>query len=152
MADKSDRISETARFTFQIQDRGRPGRLCQKRIAGGTNAVPGSASRFAADSVDDLLLVRQILTLQHRGERQLPIPELEARPTNDPDGTVQSWTWDFGNPSDPGAHFDGAAVASYCYPQPGTYTITLTVTDNEGGTATATHQVQATDQPPQASP
>ena len=51
--------------------------------------------------------------------------------SNDPDGTIVSYAWDFG---------DGAtssqANPSHTYASAGTYTVTLTVTDDQGATAT----------------
>ncbi len=49
--------------------------------------------------------------------------------SSDPDGTIVSYQWDFG---------DGARSTdrspTYAYERAGTYTVTLTVTDNEGAT------------------
>ncbi|MFQ6116643.1 MAG: PKD domain-containing protein [Candidatus Bipolaricaulia bacterium] len=56
--------------------------------------------------------------------------------STDPDGTIQSWSWDFG---------DGATSTErnpkHHYAQKGTYTVKLTVTDNDGLTDTATEQI-----------
>ena len=61
--------------------------------------------------------------------------------SNDSDGTVASYGWDFGD----GAVASGP-TASRTYAAAGTYTVTLTVTDNEGGvgTQTATFSVAPT--------
>jgi PKD repeat protein len=64
--------------------------------------------------------------------------------SSDPDGTIASYTWNFGN----GA--SGAGVnPSYAYSTAGTYTVTLTVIDNMGATtsATTTATVAAVNQP-----
>jgi hypothetical protein len=45
----------------------------------------------------------------------------------DPDGTIQSYIWDFGD----GTSADGPIVV-HTYEHPGEYTVTLTVTDNQG--------------------
>ena len=52
--------------------------------------------------------------------------------SNDTDGTIASFGWDFGD----GAVASGP-TASRTYAAAGTYTVTLTVTDNEGGVGTA---------------
>jgi len=56
--------------------------------------------------------------------------------SNDPDGSITKYQWDFG---------DGASAlgvtASHTYASPGTYTVKLTVTDNLGATGSATLNV-----------
>jgi PKD repeat protein len=63
---------------------------------------------------------------------------VDATTSSDLDGTIQSYAWEFGD----GATGSGA-TASHTYASVGTYTVKLTVTDNRGGTATATHDVTA---------
>jgi plastocyanin len=61
----------------------------------------------------------------------------------DPDGTVVSYSWDFGDQ----ATGTGSVVThSYAYAR--TYTVTLTVTDNGGVMGSTTSQVVITDRPP----
>ncbi|MFL6139372.1 MAG: PKD domain-containing protein [Frankiaceae bacterium] len=59
--------------------------------------------------------------------------------STDPDGTIQSYAWDFGD----GTGGTGA-TPSHGYAAPGTYHVTLTVTDDSGGTASVTHDATAT--------
>jgi PKD repeat protein len=62
--------------------------------------------------------------------------------SSDPDGTVASYAWDFGD-SGTGT----GATASHTYAAGGTYTISLTVTDNRGGTNTTTQSVSVAPPP-----
>ncbi|MCS4139565.1 PKD repeat protein, partial [Salinibacter ruber] len=59
--------------------------------------------------------------------------------SSDGDGTVQSYSWDFG---------DGTTSTqqspSHTYASSGTYTVSLTVTDDAGATATATQDISVT--------
>ncbi len=57
--------------------------------------------------------------------------------SSDPDGTIATWRWDFG---------DGSASVttrnpSHTYSTGGSYTVTLTVTDNQGAQNSVTHPV-----------
>ena len=64
----------------------------------------------------------------------------DATASSDPDGTVASYAWDFGD-----GQTGVGATPTHVYQNAGTYTVTLTVTDNAGATSTpATKQVAAT--------
>ena len=67
------------------------------------------------------------------GETNVNI-EFSASFSNDPDGTIESYYWDFGNG-------ETSTLETYTiyYELPGQYTVTLTVTDNDGLTDTDTH-------------
>ncbi len=54
----------------------------------------------------------------------------------DPDGTIVSHAWDFGD-----GNTSTAANPSHTYPTPGIYTAQLTVTDDDGATGTDTKQI-----------
>lgn len=60
----------------------------------------------------------------------------DAEGSSDPDGTISSYAWDFGDgTTGVGPTFDKGYAAS------GTYTVVLTVTDDEGGAAAAAEDV-----------
>ena len=61
---------------------------------------------------------------------------VDGRASTDPDGTIASYAWNFGD----GSTATGPTAAR-TYTQSGTYTIQLTVTDNGGLTATTTRVV-----------
>ncbi|KQZ89224.1 hypothetical protein ASD62_07795 [Phycicoccus sp. Root563] len=67
----------------------------------------------------------------------------DAGPSTDPDGTIASWAWQFG---DGGTATTASAV--HAYAAAGTYTVRLTVTDNQGATGTTTTAVTVTTPPP----
>ena len=58
--------------------------------------------------------------------------------STDPDGTVSSWAWSFGD----GSSGTGPAT-THVYATPGTYTASLKVTDNDGASSTATRSIVA---------
>jgi uncharacterized protein YceK len=60
-----------------------------------------------------------------------------ASPSYDPDGTIVSYVWNFGD----GSTGDGVVV-SHTYASEGTYTVTLTVTDDDGLTNTTSMEIQ----------
>jgi len=70
---------------------------------------------------------------------------LNATSSSDPDGTIASYAWDFGDGST-----GSGATASHSYTAGGTYNVTLTVTDNKGATNAVTHPVTVI--PPNVTP
>ncbi|MBG0737866.1 PKD domain-containing protein [Paeniglutamicibacter antarcticus] len=68
---------------------------------------------------------------------------MDGSASKDPDGTISSYAWNFGDGS------TGTGVsASHSYATAGTYTVTLNVTDNGGATGTVNHPVTVTGGPP----
>ena len=76
---------------------------------------------------------------------------LDGSSSTDPDGTVASYAWDFGDGSTQAA--SASPTASHTYSKSGSYQVTLTVTDNSGATnaVKGTVQVTAPNVPPTAS-
>ena len=62
---------------------------------------------------------------------------LNGSTSSDPDGTIASYEWDFGD----GTTGSGATI-DHGYAAAGTYDVKLTVTDNRGATAEVTHSVK----------
>lgn len=63
----------------------------------------------------------------------------DASASSDPNGTIESYAWDFGD-----GNMGTGVTATNAYINPGTYTVTLTVTDNEGATAMSTTTITVT--------
>ena len=61
---------------------------------------------------------------------------LNGAASSDPDGSISSWSWDFGD----GTQGTGATV-QHTYSASGTYTVTLRVTDNQGAIGTRSASV-----------
>jgi PKD repeat protein len=68
--------------------------------------------------------------------------------STDSDGTVDSYSWDFGDSSALGT----GATPSHAYALDGTYTVTLTVTDNDGGIGSVQHTVTVAAPPANVKP
>ncbi len=66
----------------------------------------------------------------------------DASGSSDPDGTIVSYAWDFGD----GGNGSGI-TPSHSYAAPGSYTVTLTVTDDQSATDDYSDQVTATPDP-----
>jgi PKD repeat protein len=60
----------------------------------------------------------------------------DASASSDPDGTITSYAWDFGD-----GNTATGRTPSNTYQSAGTYTVTLKVTDSDGDTATTSHPV-----------
>jgi len=74
------------------------------------------------------------------GDGNAPLQvDFDASASSDPDGTISSYSWDFG---DGGSSASGPTV-SHLYDQPGTFTARLTVTDNDGEASTSSRGIRA---------
>jgi PKD repeat protein len=74
---------------------------------------------------------------------------VDASASSDADGTIQSYTWNWGDES--ALEVLTVSTASHTYLDKGTYTITLTVKDNDGLSESAQEVVNIIDNFPQAS-
>jgi PKD repeat protein len=64
---------------------------------------------------------------------------VDASASDDPDGDIESYAWDFGD-----GNTGSGKTATHRYATADTFTITLTVTDDRDGTATTTRDVTTT--------
>ena len=132
----------------------------------GGDSTWGSASPYFAGTLDEVAVYPTALTAAQASRHyqlgtsltppnQAPVASfkssvkdlgvsVDGSGSSDPDGTVASYAWDFGD----GATASGA-TASHTYAAAGTFTVTLTVTDNAGATGVATAPVTVVQ--PQAS-
>jgi PKD repeat protein len=62
----------------------------------------------------------------------------DASGSYDSDGSISSWTWNFGDATPMG----NSELIGHTYRAPGTYTVTLTVTDNGGATGVKSSNVR----------
>jgi len=65
--------------------------------------------------------------------------QFDASASRDADGTIQSLTWDFGEPA--GGSSTTTATTSHTYATTGTFVVELRLVDDDGAAATTTHTV-----------
>lgn len=112
-----------------------------------------TAHKLITRTIIALVLIASVLTLggcflfnnpraQFTADPAFGYPPLavhfDANASSSPNGTIVSYTWDFGD----GSTDSGAAVDHTFYDK-GTYSVTLTVTDSSGAVGKVTHSVQA---------
>jgi trimeric autotransporter adhesin len=128
--------------------------------AGGDQVWGGSTSRYLAGTLDEVAVYPQVLsgadirshflvgggtpanerpTASFTSDAGDLVASFDASASSDPDGTVASYDWDFGD----GATSTGEA-AQHTYAADGTFQVTLTVTDDKGATASVTQPVTVT--------
>ena len=110
-------------------------------------AVTGSATLVNGPSTGGINWTSQALFLGPPAPNQPPVAQFisqctnlsctfDASGSNDPDGSIASYAWDFGDGQ------QGTGVnPTHSYTNGGQYTVTLTVTDNQGATGTVQNPV-----------
>jgi PKD repeat protein len=97
----------------------------------------GSTSSSTVLTVSDNRIPQARFTVSPTQGAENTLFTVDATNSNDPDGKVDRYAWDFGD----GKTATGR-TATHRYATKGTYTITLTITDNKGATASTNHNVQ----------
>jgi len=100
-----------------------------------------SATKFVVENLPPVALFTENATTVLTGE----VISFNASASYDPDGTIASYFWDFGD----GTNATGVTT-SYSYADDGNYTVTLTVTDDGGAIDTATSIKYVLSRPPVA--
>ena len=72
--------------------------------------------------------------------------DFEASGSYDPDGTIQSYDWSFGD--DTQSESGRGATVSHTYAEAGTYSVSLTVTDDGGASNSYSENISVTEGPP----
>ncbi|HXK36788.1 MAG TPA: PKD domain-containing protein, partial [Candidatus Paceibacterota bacterium] len=110
--------------------------------------VTDSAGRKSSRASASIEILRQLLppVIQFSVSLSHMDVTVEASDSYDPDGTIVSYDWDFGD----GGVASGL-TATHTYVAPGAYNIALVLTDNDGMTNTTSRDVIIVDSPPTAS-
>ncbi|MEI2671846.1 MAG: PKD domain-containing protein [Marmoricola sp.] len=138
----------TATGSTATHNYGAPGVYTAKLTVTDNSGLTGSITKqITATSASNLPPVAKAGATPKNGTAPLAVAFSSAG-TNDPDGTVASYEWTFGD----GSPKDTSANPNHTYTVAGNYVATLKVTDNGGavGTDTVTINVGA-NQPPTAS-
>ncbi|PNV86217.1 MAG: hypothetical protein C0610_07815, partial [Desulfobacteraceae bacterium] len=131
-------LDESTTYHFVVRafnDNGESGNSNEEHLyPSGTNQAPTASFTATPTSGDAPLAV-----------------SFNASASSDPDGTIVSYSWNFGD----GATATGVS-RSHTYGSAGNYTATLTVTDDDGATDSSSRLIQVTaapipNQPPNAS-
>src|SRR5436189_2103659 len=103
---------------------------------------PNTGSATKAVTLQDKPPVATFTPSTTSGPTGTPIT-FDGTGSYDPDGTVVTWSWTFGDTTSG----SGSTVA-HTYAIAGDYTVTLTVTDNGGYSSSSSSQIAITDRPP----
>ncbi len=123
-----------------------PGGLWSLRISAFDRAAPantGSAMRTI--TLQDRTPVA-IFTQSSTNVLTSVLVNFDGSASSDPDGTIISYSWTFGEGTTGSGH-----TVSHSYAAAGAYKVTLNVTDNSGSTAVASAVITVQDRPPTVS-
>ncbi len=116
-------------------------------VPGVTDAVlAGGGAEYAVALVSSGPAVPQDPTASFTSSCEDLACSFDGSGSLDPDGTVVSYSWDFGDQSSA-----NSAVIAHTFGAAGDYPVTLTVTDDSGATDTLTRIVVVVDTPPPSS-
>jgi len=120
-----------------------PGGLWSLVVSGSdTSSPPNMGSGTKAVILQDRPPVASFTSTPSSAPTAIAI-NFDGTASYDPDGTVVSYSWDFGDQTT-----GTGSLVTHAYTYAKTYTVTLTVTDNGGVTGSTTSQVTITDRPP----
>lgn len=111
----------------------------------GATAVGGGGSEYSVVLVGSGPAPNQPPTARFTATCQQLACTFDATGSTDPDGTVATYAWDFGDQS-----ADVGAVLTHAFASSGSFPVTLTVTDDTGASSSTTSQVPVSDAPPPA--
>ena len=103
---------------------------------------PNTGSATKAVTLQDKPPVATFTPSTTSGPTGTPIT-FDGTGSYDPDGTVVTWSWTFGDTTS-----GSGSTVTHTYATAGTYTVTLTVTDNGGYSTLTSSQITITDRPP----
>ncbi len=120
-------------------------------ISAEASQVPGETNvtnnRFMDNTVTLTLLQAPTATFTFSPTAPLAgeIVSFDASASDDPDGTIVSYLWDFGDGTNT---TETSPIATHTYTEPETYTVTLKIVDSDGLTGTTTRDIEVAPQPP----
>jgi PKD repeat protein len=91
-------------------------------------------------SIAPIPVINQVPTAQFAAATSATAVGVNASLSTDPDGTITSYAWNFGEPTS-STNIANGISATHVYVGTGTFTVTLVVTDNGGLKATSTQQI-----------
>ena len=148
------RIDQTAVETFTVDSSNWIVYTIEAYVTSGTHEIAIAFTNDYYNTPEDRNLYVDKITTTQAVDNRSPEASISSNVTSgiaplsatfggsgsyDPDGTVVSYDWDFGDDTT-----DSGETVSHTFNDSGVYTVTLTVTDNQGATGSDTIQITAT--------